>query len=496
MGKRPGLRSLAGAVTIVATAAAATVLFVAGAGAVVAGAGFTTTNANYNGPGTCFNGPGVVNCNIYAGKDDVWINGGPTNGTNPLSDGTYFFVVGVPGGENSSLNDESPYVDGAATASNLSDDYDQYTNRTFTVADHHITGTSGTHVLDDGKLQLFPYSDTTNPGGEYFVAICRIDTPGSPGYPVDPLQCKYDNFKVHQQICIGDECTPTPFGTLSGAKYYDANANGQRDPGEVGIANWAIDFSDGTANTLLTDTNGEFSVNLSPDHYTFAEEQATNTTGPFNLPEWVQTGNTVDQSVDTGGGETSALNADKSYSVTVADGGSTSGLLFGNVCLGPGGGLTLGFWSNKNGQALESSADLAFLSGLNLIQPKASSPYWQPFDPTTAKQLSSWLLSANATNMAYMLSAQLAAMELNVRHGFVRGGGMVYVGGSINALVSVSDLMAAANAKLGTAPYTVAASSDRTLEETYKSALDAANNNVNFVQSTPTRCPAPRFPGQ
>ena len=30
--------------------------------------------------------------------------------------------------------------------------------------------------------------------------------------------------------------------------------------------------------------------------------------------------------------------------------------------------------------------------------------------------LHDWLLNANATNMAYMLSAQLAAMELNVRH--------------------------------------------------------------------------------
>jgi hypothetical protein len=41
--------------------------------------------------------------------------------------------------------------------------------------------------------------------------------------------------------------------------------------------------------------------------------------------------------------------------------GGTATISFGNVCLGPGGGLTLGFWSNKNGQALISAADLTAL---------------------------------------------------------------------------------------------------------------------------------------
>jgi hypothetical protein len=182
------------------------------------------------------------------------------------------------------------------------------------------------------------------------------------------------------------------------------------------------------------------------------------------------------------------------YSIGVFDGGTTSGVNFGNVCLGAGGGLTLGFWSNKNGQKLVTSSDLALLTSLNLIQPKTSLPHWQAFDPATKSQVATWLLNANATNMAYMLSAQLAAMELNVAHGFVDGGATVWVGGSINAFMTINDLMTAANTELGLAPYTVGASADRTLEETYKSALDAANNNVNFVQSSPSGCPAPTFP--
>ena len=44
-----------------------------------------------------------------------------------------------------------------------------------------------------------------------------------------------------------------------------------------------------------------------------------------------------------------------------------TGLNFGNVCIGAGGGHTLGFWSNKNGQALFGTDDLAaMVGGLNL----------------------------------------------------------------------------------------------------------------------------------
>ena len=41
------------------------------------------------------------------------------------------------------------------------------------------------------------------------------------------------------------------------------------------------------------------------------------------------------------------------------------------------------------------------------------------FDPTTPAQVKTWLSKATATNMAYMLSAQLAAMALNVNNGKV-----------------------------------------------------------------------------
>ena len=62
---------------------------------------FTTVNTFVDGTGHCKNGPAdattVVNCNIYDGKEFVWLNGGPDNAA--LADGTYFFAVLVPGGQ-------------------------------------------------------------------------------------------------------------------------------------------------------------------------------------------------------------------------------------------------------------------------------------------------------------------------------------------------------------------------------------------------------------
>ena len=497
------IRQLVSLTGVVAFAAVTMMVFAGGAGAIVAGAGYTGTNSNYDGPNTCFNGPGLVNCNIYQAKENVWLNGGPTNGTSALSDGTYFFVVGVPGGENSDINDAATVPDTtAATARNLSDDFDAYANRTFTVANHHIATYTGTHAFDSGKIRLFPYSDTTNSGGEYFVGICKYtpDDPATPDvnestYPVDPSSCKYDNFKIHQGGVQCDPSTnpdcqpPTPFGVTSGEKYYDANANGQLDPGEAGIANWPIDFTDGvTPNTQLTGTDGTFSLNLSPGGYTFAEEL------PNTPTTWMQTGNTVDQTNSSGTGELATL-TNKIYSVTVVDDGITQGLNFGNLCIGASGGLTLGFYSNKNGQATVTAADLTFLTSLNLVNANGS-----PFNPTTAKQLATWLLGASATNMAYMLSAQLATMELNVRHGIVGDSALIYAPGTTSAnaggFATVHDVMAEGNALLGSVGgnVTVGASALRTHEEAVKTALDRGNNNLNFVQPDAAHCPAPVFP--
>ncbi len=175
----------------------------------VTGAISTTDNPGFVGPEdyvnqAYLNGQGV-NGNIYADKRDVWFSGLPVSAA--LGADTYFFAVLVPGGQGGNDNPND------GTEKNLSDDFDTYTNRTFTVdGDGNITDYQGTHNRDGNLLQLFPYADTTNPGGEYILAVCSLAN----GYPVDPNNCKYDAFKIKndntppaQDLIVTKTATPS-----------------------------------------------------------------------------------------------------------------------------------------------------------------------------------------------------------------------------------------------------------------------------------------------
>src|SRR5438093_2237332 len=168
---------------------------------------FTTINFDADGGNHCKNGQPdattVVNCNIYDGKQYVWLNGGPDNAA--LSAGDYFFAVLEPGGQ----HDPN---DGAAK--NLSDDFDAYTDRSFSVAAGGGITYGGPHNFDSNMIRLMPYADTTNEGGVYILAICSLDD----GYPVVPRTCKYDAFKVQTPAA-----PVTGQAVLSGTKYRDAN---------------------------------------------------------------------------------------------------------------------------------------------------------------------------------------------------------------------------------------------------------------------------------
>ena len=142
------------------------------------------------------------------------------------------------------------------------------------------------------------------------------------------------------------------------------------------------------------------------------------------------------------------------------------------------GGKTLGFWSNKNGQALITPEDVEALNALNLYKPNNGWTF-PPFRDKT--QIKSYLLSATAVNMSWMLSAQLIATELNVRHGFLSGSTIVHVEPSTyvpSGFISIDDIMAKANTAL--------LSGTRAEQEYWKNLLDGLNNNrLWFV------CPRP-----
>lgn len=374
--------------------------------------------------------------NIYSDLSDVYLDGGPTHpGAAGLPDGEYYVQVTEPDGTllGTSLGagDETPVVVSGGEF----------------VTCYQLEG-----ILIKASDGTPGYDETSNAGGEYKTWIGTEPT-------FTNSNTKTDNFKVDSDEGEpgpdpSPSPSPVPQARLQVIKFYDANANGVNDDGQL-INGWRIEIADGMSYVRYTPVD----MILEPDTYTVTESDPQET-------NWFQT-------------------TANPVTVTLNDGDSQT-VEFGNVCVGAGGGKTKGFWSNKNGQAMMNDGgtmapELAMLSALNLRNYNGNN-----FDPTTYPIFRTWLTSANAVNMAYMLSAQLSAMELNVESGMVNGDALVYGDGSLG-FVSVNDLMMAANDELGLHGLVLSWSPYRTYQETLKNALDDANNNLNFVQSSP--CP-------
>ena len=403
------------------------------------------------------------NQNLYDSKPLVYLNGGPQNQNGSgLPDGVYFFFVTDPSGATLLSTDPAVcrelLVNGGAVAGGTGP----------------CPHPSGAFNPANGStaVQLIPFLDTPNNGGEYKVWLVPFAsaTIGLDGITIafDPGNKKTDNFKVKgPSTCEGAECPP-PLSTIAGEKFYDANVNGVLDPGEVGIPGWFIQASIPTNTT--TDVNGHYAFLNVPDGiYSVCEVI------PALKPTWINTTPTTIPDIAV---PPDSLNNN-----------------FGNVCLGAGGGLTLGYWHNKNGNNVITKS-LGGLSGLNaLLGPlflrNGAGGIVVPFASLTA--FDNWIVGANANNMANMLSAQLAAMKLNVVSGGVSGSAFVYAGSCGNNpggnpnFISIDQLMADSAGQLQLHPVTTAAldPTNRTIQECLKTALDDGNNNKNFVQSAP-----------
>ncbi len=394
-----------------------------------------TTDVNCNG----------TDLNIYATKDDVYLDGGPHHtGAAGLPEGEYYVQVTEPDGTllGTSLgtNDETPVVVNAAgefvVCYNLMD----------------IVRTAS----NPGPFPVAPdgFENTSNPGGEYKVWVSTVNDFAN-------SESKTDNFKV----AAGGQ-TQQP-GTLNVFKFYDTDTSGTFNAGDVEIVGWEVKVGAQTSFPMTAETKlTPVSILVDPGCYTAQEGDATG---------WIHTTTKIDSKAVPAGGEAT--------------------ISFGNVCLGAGGGLTLGFWSNKNGQALITATDLQHLRDDFCLRNADGTE----FNPTTNAQVRSFLLGANATNMSNMLSAQLTAMYLNVAHGFVNGGALVFAGNNpsgcdvpVNGagFISVNALLADAAAELCAQGLVLSGNPERACQEFKKNAIDKANNNLNFVQG-PGVCPVP-----
>jgi len=414
-----------------AAAAVLAILFAAGASLQAAPplpGAVFTTNSDCSG----------VDLNIYGAKSDVYLDGGPSHpGAASLPDGNYYVQVTDPSGAcvlgtSVGAADEQPFkVTGGAV-------------QCIQLCTVLINGPGA--CAANGVDANCGYNDTTNPGGEYKVWVSN-----DPNFTNSST--KTDNFKVREGA------PPNP-PTLCVRKFYDANVNGVKDPSECYINGWPFQvFAD---NNLYVEAETAWCGQVDEDSYRVVEGDITN---------WIHT------------------TASELYPVTLPPDQTVE---FGNVCLGAGGGLTLGFWSNKNGQNLENASDFTSLTGLCLRNATGGNQDFTAALAANKTALNNWLLNANATNMAYMLSAQLTAMELNVRHGFVNGTKLVYGGDCVksyfpgsNGFITINDLMTAAATELCLHGLTPSGNQFRAYQECLKTTLDDANNNKNFVQSQP-----------
>jgi len=277
-------------------------------------ASYTTVNVDYDLANHCKNGSGTVNCNIYDGKEFVWMNGGPDNAL--LADGSYFFAVLAPGGQ-SDPKDANPL--------NLSAVNDTYAARTFTVASG-VLSTSGGHTLDRNMLRLAPYADTPNSGGEYILAICSL----AGGYAnVTPNDCKYDAFKVRA-------------GTTPPGLFADLAAIKTANTSYTNTYSWSV--TKDVDKTIVKQVGGNatftYTVNWTKSGPVASNWAVSGVVSVFNTGDAQATGVSVSDSLPgaictmaPGGATTIDVNAaaDYPYTCTFANAPATTGVNTANV---------------------------------------------------------------------------------------------------------------------------------------------------------------------
>jgi len=146
-----------------------------------------------------------VNFNIYAAKTDVYLNGGPGPGAPAtaagLPDGVYVFMVTDPSGKNLLSQDIA-----ACRLFTVSGGFITALATMAPCTSPHITGVDAASNEPGGiTVQLMPFADTPNNGGEYKAWATPI---GDYLCPLSVIECgagehgfqrdssKTDNFKV------------------------------------------------------------------------------------------------------------------------------------------------------------------------------------------------------------------------------------------------------------------------------------------------------------
>lgn len=266
---------------------------------------------------------------------------------------------------------------------------------------------------------------------------------------------------------VGDIGAAGPLVTAN--KFYDTNANGLFDLGEPLLTGWKVVVTD----PLLVSSAFFTPVGVS-----------LSTPGGHRVDEitpqgsWLQTSLRVDGGYTNGG-----LPNQQPQSASFVFNNENHDVLFGNVCLGAGGARPILFWVSPSGETLMNNSPgnmseaIALLINMNLRNAQGNH-----FDPASYSHLKTWLLAATTSNMAYILSAQLATLTLNAQVGSVSRSALVWTG---LRFTTVDALILAANDELGLHGFTALGDPNRAIQEDLASLLSQANSNSSFVQTTP-----------
>ena len=233
------------------------------------------------------------------------------------------------------------------------------------------------------------------------------------------------------------------YARLTVKKFYDYNKNGLWDEDvakEVELDGWKVNISGATGDQFTP-----YTVLLLPGEYSVTEYMPIEDC-------WLAT-------------------ADTTFPITLAAGEDRT-IVFGNVCVPREDGRTIGFWTNKNGQALILDSHVSMFNDVPFFKNK-----WYDFGKFKDKTaIANYFKNANAEDMKYMLSAQTIAMMLNVNKNFVSANACVLAPGVVGVddddVITVGALIKAAEEALK--------NGNRQSQEAVKNALDNANNNLKI----------------
>ncbi len=286
-----------------------------------------------------------------------------TNVTQPVT-----IVLDLGGGTysaNGAVANPPPNVTFKVQNGTLDPDYPALTVAGGQVAVSNCTlttsGNSPTLLVTGGSVTLSndTISQTSTASVEPAISVTggtvNLGTATSPGNNTLSVSSSGDlvsNTSGNPISAVGDTFTvnglPLTPSSLSGTVFEDFNDDGQIDFGEEGIANVLItltgtdDLGDAVSQSQLTDSDGAYVfLNLRPGNYTITETQ------PSGYAQGID-------SVGTAGG---TLSATDQFSVNLAPEVNGLNYNFGEQPAGTGSvqkgqAAGIGFWNNKNGQAL------------------------------------------------------------------------------------------------------------------------------------------------